>query len=85
MLKNYAIIVHGSDNLETRQADTEVLPGKNLTDFKFANTTNCHIKINNGTYIYIGSNQGFASSDGIVYSLKIQEDSVGFNWSGIEA
>ena len=81
----YSISVNGSSDLQTSVAGEEILDGKNYVNFQILNDQDCHIKINNKNYIFLRANQGYQSISGSVFSCKIEENSITFNWIGDEA
>ena len=79
----YGSSIIGSEDLQVSVAGQEILP-KSVVNFELLNNQNCHISINNNSYVYLRGNQGVQTTmdDFIVYSVKIQEDGIVFNWIG---
>lgn len=71
--------IYGSASLQTSVAGEEIL-NTILYDFELINDQSCHISINGGPYIYLRALQGIQMP--VMKSIKIQEDSITFNWIG---
>lgn len=69
----------GSANLQTSTAETEILD-KMYYDFEFVNDQPCHVSVNSSAYIYLRAGQGLELDT--IFSLKIQESGITFNWIG---
>ena len=81
--------IQGSNDLQTSVAGVEILPigtdGKTISfdDFDFTNDQVCHVFINGSTSpIYIRASQGVNLS--YIYSFKVVEDGITFNWVGCQ-
>lgn len=83
IVNEYSTIILGSSDLETSVAEEEIVPSsKRLVNFQLINDQNCHISLNGGGYIFVRANQGINIP--VVYSCKIQEDNITYNWIGQE-
>ena len=69
----------GSADLQTSTADAEILDSR-YVNFQLYNDGDCHIKINNGAYIFIRALQGISMD--YANSVKIEESGKTFNWIG---
>lgn len=83
----------GSPNLQTSVSNQEIIPDKPADwtmgymfyRFSFYNDQECHILINNDTEAkYLRAGQGFESTseDTPIFSFKIIENSITYNWFG---
>lgn len=85
----------GSPSLQTSVANAEILPappenfslGKKYNFYKFAymNDQDCSVLINsNTTPIFLRAGQGFETNeaDAPIYSFKIVEAGITYNWLG---
>jgi hypothetical protein len=75
----------GSSSLQTSVANAEIIPvGVSFYFFQFSNDQDCTIKINDSNPIFIRANQGLVSTfhDRMVYSFKIVESGIKYNWIG---
>ncbi|MEH7116041.1 hypothetical protein V7128_01280 [Neobacillus vireti] len=85
----------GSDSLKTSVANAEIIPtppsnyslGKKYNFYKFAymNDQDCSVYINESTSaIFLRAGQGFETneSDAPIYSFKIVEAGITYNWLG---
>jgi hypothetical protein len=76
--------IQGSADLQTSVAEEEIIPtGIKYVNFEMLNDSACHVSINGSEYIYIRANQGIAID--FISSLKIEENSISFNWIGVMA
>jgi hypothetical protein len=83
MSVNYlGTVVCGSADLQTSTAGTEILDSKYI-NFELYNDSDCHVKVNGGSYIFIRALQGISVD--VANSIKIQEDNKTFNWIGTKA
>lgn len=83
MSVNYlGTVVCGSADLQTSTAGAEILDGK-YVNFQLYNDGDCHIKVNDGAYIFIRALQGIAVD--YANSIKIEESGKTFNWIGVKA
>lgn len=83
----------GSSNLQTSTANQELVPSAPegwinsklyFYKFSFDNGSDCHVKINGGSPIYLKAGQGFEMNeiDAQIYSFVIVESGIQFNWIG---
>lgn len=79
----------GSSSVQVSVANADIIPlmanGKpyNFYKFSFNNIgSDCHISINGGDWILLRANQGFNCDihDLPIYSFKIQESDINFNF-----
>lgn len=71
----------GSSDLQTSVANTEIIPtGKTINEFSLTIDANCHIIFNGGSAIYYRANTTLQYDS--VFSVKIVENGITFNWSG---
>jgi SPX domain protein involved in polyphosphate accumulation len=82
----------GSSDIQTSTANQEIIPSTplqyNLYKFQFANNTDCHVRINNDEDIlFIRANQWFEmdNNDAPIFSFKIVDAGIQFNWVGAYA
>jgi hypothetical protein len=77
----------GSSGIQTSVAGQEIIPsGKQLIKFALLNQGDCNISINGGDNVFFLAYQGvnLEPEDFIIYSVKIQQSGVEFNWVGVE-
>ena len=75
----------GSSDVLISVANAEIIPsGKKCYKFSILNQQSCHLIINNGSPIYLGSLQGFNSDekDCEIYSIKFSESNIQYNYIG---
>ena len=75
-------VVCSSADLQTSTADAEILDSR-YVNFQLYNDGDCHIKINNGAYIFIRALQGISVD--YANSFKIEESGKTFNWIGVKS
>lgn len=83
----------GSDALGlTAQPNEEIIPEQYVVNgvpfikkLSFLNESNCSIIVNDGMPIFLSGGQGFSTdyADGPIYSLKIVEPDIKYQWVGI--
>lgn len=75
----------GSSTLQTSTAEMELIP-KNTTLYRltFMNDQSCQISINDSDWLFIRGGQGFSTvpADDNIYSFKIKQAGITFNWIG---
>jgi hypothetical protein len=82
----------GSNSLQTSTANQEIIPSipiqYNLYKFQFQNDEDCSIFINKSAApLFLRAGQGFEmdKNDAPIYSFKIVEADITFNWIGAYA
>ena len=75
----------GSAAIQTSVADQEILPVttyRSFINFQLVNDQACTISVNGATAIYLRAGQGVSvgAEDYLVYSVKIVESGITFNW-----
>lgn len=78
--------LYGSSDLQTSTAGVEIIPPNAVVaNFNIAVQAECHIIVNEGTPVYMRANQITAMENGTVFSCKIVESGIPFNWIGESA
>lgn len=80
----YGTIIDGSTSIQSSISEEEIIPNNNrYFNFSLQNDQDCNISLNGGDYIYIRAGQGLFAD--VVFSCKIQQLGITFNWVGTKS